>query len=500
MQENTNKTIVLNSIVMYLRLGITAVAGLFTTRYALQALGANDFGIFSVVGGIVSLITIINTIMMSTSTRFISVSVGKGEDVETNRIFNVSLSIHVIIALLMLVLALPIGWLYITNYVNFDGDISNVVKVFNITIVWSILSFIGVPYSGLLMAKEKFFIFSVFEIIFSLIKAIITYFLVIAFDDKLYVYAMTVSICACAPTFIYMLYCHIKWPVLTRWRIVKDKTLYKNILLFSRWVGFGAVAQVGQAQGAALLVNTFFNTVMNAAQGIALSVKTLIMMVAQNLTRPISPQITKAYVAGNHDRCKTLIVASSKFSFFVMLLVSVPFIVDADFLLTLWLGGVPAYAPRFVYLMVIDSLISSFNMGVAEVIFANGNIKRYQLIVNTNILLSIVIAYIVLKLGAPAYSLYYVYIVISVVNTFVRQWIMHKTVGYDNMFLLRNSYLPSVCVVLLFLPFLLLKTTLHPVLVIALAEMYVCCLIFCVGLSKQERAFIINKIKLCLAK
>ena len=290
MQENTNKSIFVNSIVMYLRLGITAVAGLFTTRYALQALGANDFGIFSVVGGIVSLITIINTIMMSTSTRFISVAIGKGDDAQTNKVFNVSLSIHLAIALLSALLALPLGKLYITNYVNFDGNIAEVVKVFNITVVWSILSFVGVPYNGLLMAKEKFVVFSVFEIIFSLIKALITYILIFAFDDKLYVYAMTVSICACAPTFIYMLYCHIKWPVLTRWRIVKDRALYKSILHFSRWVGFGAVAQIGQSQGAALLVNTFFNTVMNAAQGIAASIKALIMMMAQNLTRPISPR------------------------------------------------------------------------------------------------------------------------------------------------------------------------------------------------------------------
>ena len=500
MQENTNKSIFVNSIVMYLRLGITAVAGLFTTRYALQALGANDFGIFSVVGGIVSLITIINTIMMSTSTRFISVAIGKGDDAQTNKVFNVSLSIHLAIALLSALLALPLGKLYIINYVNFDGNIAEVVKVFNITVVWSILSFVGVPYNGLLMAKEKFVVFSVFEIIFSLIKALITYFLIFAFDDKLYVYAMTVSICACAPTFIYMLYCHIKWPVLTRWRIVKDRALYKSILHFSRWVGFGAVAQIGQSQGASLLVNTFFNTVMNAAQGIAASIKALIMMMAQNLTRPISPQITKAYVAGNHDRCKTLIVASSKFSFFVMLLVSVPFVVDAEFILQLWLGCVPAYAPRFVYLMVLDSLIFTFNMGVSEVIFASGNIKRYQLIVNTNILLSIVAAYVVLRLGAPAYSLYYVYIAVSVVNTFVRQRIMHKTVGYDNMFLLKKSYLPSICVVLLFLPYLLIKTSLHPVWVISIAELYVCCLIFCVGLSKQERSFIINKLKVCLVR
>lgn len=494
MQENTNRAIVINTIVMYLRLGITSIAGLFTTRYALQALGANDFGIFSVVGGVISLITIINTIMLSTSMRFISVAIGKGDNAATNKVFNVSLSIHVFIALLMSCLAMPAGQWYIINFVNFEGDINLVIQVFNISIIGSVISFIGTPYEGLLTAKEKFVVLSSAHVLFSLIKVFVAYLLITHFEDKLYVYTLTVTICTCAPTLIYMLYCHSKWQTLTRWKIVKDKTLYKEILLFSRWVGFGAIAQVGQAQGAALLVNAFFNTVMNTAQGIALSIKGLIMMVAQNLTRSISPQITKSYVAGNHDRCQMLIATSSKLSFLVMLAISVPFMVDVDFILNLWLGSIPEYASHFVYLMIVEGLISTFNMGLAEAIFANGNIKNYQLLVNSNILLSIVVAYFVLRTGVPAYSLYYVYICFAIINTIVRQVIMHKTLGYDNMYLVKKSYLPSILVVLAFLPFLWVKFSVHPIVEIVLAEVYLCVLIFFIGLSKTERNSIIRKL------
>lgn len=501
MQENTTRAIVVNSLVMYLRLAVTAVAGLLTTRYALQALGANDFGIFSVVGGVVSLITVVNAIMVSTSSRFISVAVGRGDDSATNRIFNVCLMLHAAIALLLALVAIPAGRWYISEYVNFDGNIAEVIRVFNITILWSLLSFVGVPYNGLLMAKEKFVVFSLVEILFSVAKALVTYSLLWAFDDKLYVYALTVSICACAPTLAYMLYCHVKWPSLTRWRIVRDGAQYREVLLFSRWVGFGAVAQIGQAQGATLLVNSFFSAVMNAAQGVAASIKALVMMMAQNLTRSISPQITKAYVAGNHDRCRVLMAASSKFSFFVMLVVSAPFMVDVEFILRLWLGSVPAEAPRFVYLMIVDSLIFTFNMGVSEVIFANGNIRNYQLVINSLILLSIVAAYVVLRLGAPAYSLYYVYIAVSVINTFLRQWILHRTVGYDSRYLVRNAYLPSLAVVLLFVPILFVEGSLHPVAVMAVAEAYLCFLIFFVGLSRDERRSVVSKmIRLCQAR
>ena len=171
MQENTTRAIVVNSLVMYLRLAVTAVAGLLTTRYALQALGANDFGIFSVVGGVVSLITVVNAIMVSTSSRFISVAVGRGDDSATNRIFNVCLMLHAAIALLLALVAIPAGRWYISEYVNFDGNIAEVIRVFNITILWSLLSFVGVPYNGLLMAKEKFVVFSLVEILFSVAKA-----------------------------------------------------------------------------------------------------------------------------------------------------------------------------------------------------------------------------------------------------------------------------------------------------------------------------------------
>ena len=275
---------------------------------------------------------------------------------------------------------------------------------------------------------------------------------------------------------------------------MKDGTLYKKMLDFSKWVAYGAIAQVGQAQGAALLVNTFFNAVMNTALGVATSIKSLIMMVAQNLTKSISPQITKSYVAGNHKRCMSLMATSSKFAFFVMLLISAPFLVNVEFLLNLWLGQVPLYAPIFVYLMIVENLIATFNMGIAEAIFANGNIKKFQLSVNTNILLSIVIAYLLLKTGRPAYYLFYVYIVIAILNTFVRQIIMHKTLGYDNMYLIRNSYLPSIIVVLLFLPFLLLKLSWHPIVVMIIAEIYLCLLIFIVGLSTKERTLVVSKI------
>ena len=217
-------------------------------------------------------------------------------------------------------------------------------------------------------------------------------------------------------------------------------------------------------------------------------------MFAQNVTKSISPQITKSYAIGDHDRCKFLVATASKFSFFVMAVISLPFLMTTEYIYELWLGTIPEYAITFVRLMIIQALICTFNAGISDAIFASGKVKLYQNILNTNLLLSIPVSFLILKNGAPVYSLLYVSIVVQIINVFVRQWIMHKTLGYDNVYLVKNSYLPSILVVLTFLPILLIKTPFHPIIEIVIAETYLCILIFIIGLSKAERDSIIRKI------
>ena len=178
MQENTNKAIVVNSLFLYIKLGVSAITGLLSTRFALKALGANDFGIFSVVGGIVSLITIVNTIMLSTSNRFMATAIGRGEKTFINSTFNVNVAIYIIIAILTIIIAYPLGDWYILRHINYSGNINDVLRVYHITIVGSVISFLGVPYNGLLLAKERFIVFTITDIVSNIIKVIISYLLI----------------------------------------------------------------------------------------------------------------------------------------------------------------------------------------------------------------------------------------------------------------------------------------------------------------------------------
>lgn len=499
MDENTNKTLAVNTLILYVRLFIVAICGLVATRFALQALGIVDFGLFSVLGSVVSFTTLINTIMLTTTNRFIATAIGKGNIQDANIQFNVSLVVHVAIAIIVLLIALPLGLLYVKNYINYDGNITDALIVYSISIIGAVFSFIGVPYNGLILAKEKFLVFCMTDVISQLIKVVVTYLLLYNFTHKLYIYAGTVAFTAAYPTIIYFLYCKRISPEIVKAVLVKKWSLYKEVLAFSGWVGYGAIACIGKSQGAALIVNAFFNTVMNTALGIANSLSGYINMIAENVARPIAPQVTKCFAQGNMIRCNQLLIMSTKYTFLVMLFVASPFLVDCQWILTLWLGQVPPYAEMFTKLLIVDALVVSLNSGISNLIFATGNIRNYQIGINTLRIASIIAAYFVLRAGFPAYYLLYTYIALSCIIVIIGQWILHVQLKYDNMILIRKSYIPSLIILCLFIPSIFVTHEIHPIFRILLSCVYLSILILFIGINGRERNFlkdfVLNKIK-----
>lgn len=487
MREGTNQAIFYNSIISYTRLIVTAVSGLFTTRFALQALGVNDFGIFSIVGSIISFIAVTNTVMLSTSNRFIAVAIGKHDIHQINEQFNINLVIHASIALLVLLFAIPIGDWYILKCVNYSGEIRAVVKVYNITIIGSIISFLGVPYNGLLIAKERFLVFSLTDIFTHLVKLSITYSLLFYFDNKLEVYAITNTVLVAIPTLIYLAYCTYRFPNLVHIRLVKDPQKYKAVFSFSVWIAYGAVACIGQTQGAAIIVNLFFNTAMNTALGLANSVNGILQSFAGNVTRAISPQITKAFSSGNIDRSVSLVTKASKISFMFMLLVSSPFFIAPEFIFKLWLGEIPDNVIIFTTLMIIDALLSTLNAGISDFVFATGKIKWYQITINTLRLLSIIVAYFVLRAGYPAYYLIVTYIVFTITELIIRQVIYSRILKMDNWKLIKESYFPSFRVLCCYWPIYFLKGHIHSIVLILISIVYLLGLIYYLGFTSSER-------------
>lgn len=496
MQENTNKAIAINSLINYAKMAINTILALLTTRFALKALGVEDFGLFAVLGSIISFIGIFNSIMLTTSNRFLAVAIGKKVIAEINKQFNVNNVIFIAIAFFMLLIAYPIGHWYINNYVNYNGPLENAMMVFSLSILGSAGSTLATSYNGLLIAKEKFIVFSSVEVFAHLIRFIITYLLISHFENKLFIYTLTMAVMTAFPTIVYWLYCNVYFRELVKWSFVKDARAYKEVLGFSSWIAYGAVATVAKNQGAALLVNTFFNTIMNTALGIANSLNAYVVLFANNLTQPMQPQITKCYVEGNINRTNDLLIMSTKFSFMLMLLIGCPFFVGGQWLLELWLGEVPAYAVAFTILLIVDNIIQSFNSGISTILFASGKIALYQVLINTLRLLSIIVAYVVLKSGAEPHALFYTYIVFSVIGVIASQWCLKRSLNYDMNVLVRRSYIPSLCILFLFVPITLIPIdSINVIARIIISLIYLLALDFFIGLSSREKQFICAKLK-----
>lgn len=486
--NNSNKKILVNSVMLYLRLGITTLCALATTRIALKALGIDDFGLFALIGNIIAFVSIFNTIMLSTSNRFIAIAIGRGDNEEVRRQFCVNVSLHALIAIITLLIALPLGYVYIFHFLNFEGSLTTAFIVYVLSVVGASCSFLGVPYNGLLIAKEEFGVFCTVDVVVQIVKLLFTWGLLYATCNKLLAYASMQCVLTIAPALCYIVYCNRRHSSLVRLNRVHDREAYREVMSFSGWVAYGAFATVGKEQGAAILVNSFFNTAMNAALGIANTVHTFLMLFVHNVSQPMVPQISKSYAQGDMKRCTELLVMSTKYTYLVMLLIAGPFLVGCESILRLWLGHVPPYAVHFTFLLMIDALVTALNSGISTLIFASGRIRLYQISINTLRLGAIAAAYVVLRNGGSPYSLFYAYIVFSLFIFFTTQWVLQRTLNGIDFSLWRRSYLPSLSVTALFLVALLLpKSTLHPLAVIILSTVYLVLLITLFGLSHHER-------------
>lgn len=492
MQENSNKSIAINSIVMYIRLALVSVCGLLYTRFGLQALGVVDYGMFAVVGGMVALMAISNSIMISVSNRFIAVAVGKGDADGVNKAFNVNLVIHFLIAVATVLLAIPIGHWYITHYVNYAGNIRDVYLVCDISIVASAISFIGVPYNGLLLARERFFVYCSTDVGAALLKLVVTWLLIDHFEHKLLIYALTMAVMTAYPTFVFISYCRRHFPDIVRFRLVRDLQSYWTVLKFSFAVGIGTLMGMIKLQGTQLIINVFFSTTVNSAIAVANAVNQLIQMFANNISKSIAPQIYKSHATADEDRYTYLVCLSSRMTYLVMLMISLPFLLIPETLFGLWLKEIPEGTLMFSRLMIIDILIVSLNSGIVDLIFASGRIYLYQIVVNILVAASVILGFLCVRAGFGGESLFYCYMFFSVIIFFTRPIIMLRVVKFHIPTLIKDSYLPVFFVTLLTAPVFLLRHHINAWLLIFIAMLWYLTAVWILGLNATEKKTIMK--------
>ncbi|MDO9185599.1 MAG: hypothetical protein Q7W13_06280 [Bacteroidia bacterium] len=456
MKDNTK--IVKNSGILYIKLGITSIISLFTSRIVLQSLGVSDFGLYSVVGGIVIMANILTPALVSTTFRYLAFEIGRENLNSANKVFNIGIILHIIFALVLFIFAETFGRYYIYNKLNIPIErLGDAMFVFHFSVLAIIFSIFSSPYQALIAAHEKFTVSAIIEIVSVILRLAIAIILFYYLGNRLRIYALLMAVSMAIPAILYMLYCYRKFTAIVLWNFQHEKSKYTEMLRFSGWMLLGGSASVGQVQGAALIINLFFGTILNASFGLANSINSIVLVFSKNLGQAAIPQITKSYSSGNTDRTMQIVCYISKYSFFLMLLPALPLLLETDFILKLWLKNVPEYTSIFCQLMIINALVNCLGAGIPTVIQAVGKIKYFQIIGSTISLLSLPIAYLFFKYGYPSFSILIVYIVSTFINVIVSQIILKKLINFDVKTFMKIAYLKIVYVVILVSPLFFIR-------------------------------------------
>ncbi len=492
--ESSNKRVAINSVLLYIDLIVSALLWFLASRYLLDALGVHDFGLYNVVGGLVVLLNVLNAAMVTTSYRYIAMELGKTEG-EPNTIFNVCRNIHTIIAIFVFVVGLPIGFYYINNFLNVDvSRITDARFVYVISLITCTISTYLIPYVGLITALENF----KFKVIVNILRGIIRFILIIILlfstGNRLRTYAIFALIPEILVGISYIIYTRKKYFKIIQFRICRISNLYKDICKFASWLLVGTIARISKVQGASLLINYFFGTILNASLAISNTLNSFVSAATSSLAQAAAPQITKNFSSGNSSRSLDITIYISKYAYIMMLLVCVPILMQTDFILGLWLNTVPEYTSIFVKLILLDTLISCFGAGISTLYEASGRIKPFQITSSAIILLSVVLGYIGYKLGLPPYSLLVIYCLMSCLDRIIACVLLKFILKIEIKRLIKFSYLNSIKLSILILPFYFLNqladSTIQSIIMMITTELALVFIIYFFGLNRTEKDYV----------
>jgi O-antigen/teichoic acid export membrane protein len=424
-----NKRIAKNATMLMLRMIVTTIIGLYTSRVIINALGEENYGIYGVVGGITSMFAFLNTSMAGATSRFLTFEIGKDDKERLKRTFSSAVFVHIIISVIVVLLAETIGvWLLNTKLNIPDGRMGAANWVLQCSIIATGIGIMQVPYNALVIAYERMTVFAYIEVLSAVLKLAIALALMLTDDlDKLKLYSVLLLATTFITTAIYRGYClyHFKE---SRTRIRYDAEILKPMLKFSGYDLYGNMSLVVSNQGRNMLINIFFGVIYNAAVSIALTVQGILLGLTGSITQAFRPQIIKQYASGQIETMQLLMERASVFVVVALTMLCIPCMLQANYVLTLWLGQVPYYTEIFLQLLLINSVMSAYNTICNAAIHATGNIKYISFISGSLILFNLFLTWVAFKLGAGAWVAYFLCIVISVVIIGLAYWIIHRLI------------------------------------------------------------------------
>lgn len=498
--SQANKRIAKNTLVVYGQLMLRMFLGLYTSRLALEALGVSDYGLNSVVGGVVVLFTFISASLASTTIRFINVEQGKC-DGNLNRIFNVCHVLHIGMALLLFVLLEVGGVYYIDHYLNVDpGKEADAMFVFQIATVACCMGILNIPFGSLFNASEKFLFTATVFIVAKTIQLCLLFWLLTYDGNRIRAFALIETLTDLAPFLIYHIYSYRKWPEIVKWRFVREWRQYKEVLVFSSYNLISSLAGMTRGQGSMLLINYFYGTVVNGAYAIAKTIERVIGPFATNFHSAAAPQITQSYSSGDMERVYFLSSRVGKYCLLMMALAFFPLWAELDFILHLWLIKVPEGASVFCRMLLMMVFWAITDGPLTPVTEASGKISRFKMAFTIITLSCIPIGYEILKAGSPAYMLLVVFLIADIIWRMVQLYMMKTILNFPIWRYCKDVYWRVVLTCLPVVLCLLLtsqiqcETALWHICHLAIFLLLALCSAFYLGLRRGERETVLAQI------
>ena len=500
--SDSNKRIAKNTLMLYLRMFLTMVVGLYTSRVVLQTLGVEDYGIYGVVGGIVSMMGFLNASMSGATSRFLTFELGRGNKERLGKTFSSALIVHIIIAAIVFVVAETIGlWFLCNKLVIPEGRMVAAHWVYQLSILSSMLTITQVPYNSSIIAHEKMDIYAYVEILNVTLKLLIVYLLLIGNFDKLILYSILTLAVSVIIMMVYRIYCLRKFAE-CRFHWIWDKEYLKPLISFSGWDLYGNMAFSVRQQGANFLLNMFFGVVLNAACNIASTIQGILLQFSSNIILVFKPVIIKQYAKENMSDVNRLLRFATKMSTCLLAIISVAVYVKADYVLKIWLGYVPDAAVILTRISLIINFFSCLGSVLIIGIHATGKVLKVGLINGTLYMLSIPVMYIMLKCGCDYQSCYIMFMITTFIFCLSNLLILHHDLkGFEVRNYILQAVMPSAIAVGISFIFMcwiskFFPNTIYSLFVFVLISSFVTMVIcFMVMLHQDERLVVLSYLK-----
>lgn len=498
---NNNKRIAKNTLLLYFRMILLMFVNLYTSRVVLEALGVEDYGIYNVVGGLVIISSFFRNTMASATQRFLSYNIGKGNIDEIQDTFKTSLFLHVIICLVTLILAECVGvWFLNTQLIIPEDRVYAANFVFQFSIISFIYDTISVPYNAVIIAREKMGVFAYMSMLEAFLKLFVAYIIMIDVQDRLIFYGVLMMVNSVLMRSVYTSYCkrHFQEAVFSfkyNPKILREMTGYMGWSLYANMSGafFG--------QGVNVVLNMFFGPAVNAARGLAYQIQHAIRNFAINFQTAVNPQIVKYYASDNLKEMYILMKRSSRFSFYVLLIICMPVILTTDIIFDLWLTKIPEHAIIFCQLVLIISLIDTISNPLTTATKATGKMRLNAILGGTNLLMNIPVSYVFLKYGYAPVTVFYINILFSLTGMMIRLYINRRLIKFPVWDFIKDVFLRGWMIALLAViaPYVVnyyMPRNILTLVVVSMVSICSCLVIISFwGITSGERNFLLSKIK-----